>query len=395
MCKGALIVLTESLSDELREGEGPEAEQAVRLEQDAEENDKAIVEADSAENPDLSTAQPINKKSRADSMLSAALWVVSALLLAVVGWFGVTIYQTVVTNEGASPALRAVALLKDSVRSDPNNASTRIRLAEAMAAAGMLDEATSQLEQALKIDEGHSGAYLDLGLIATQQGDLSAAEGFFSKVIELTTGTEYEDLNQRREQAYFYLGQLAMEREDYEEAIKYLKGALRIRRDASDTYYALAAAYRGLDENDAAFEHVEIALAFDPNYADARYLAGRLLLEAGNEASASVEFRKAVSLAPDVVEFTDALEALGPWQARVEAAEAALESGDAETALAESLIAQSLAPEDTLVLLVHARALELTGEKQTAQQVYEAVIELEPENTEALEALERLTGTGQ
>ena len=68
------------------------------------------------------------------------------------------------------------------------------------------------------------------------------------------------------------------------------KGALRIRRDASDTYYHLARAYQGLEEYDAAIEQLEIAIAFDPNYAQAHFLMGRSTRIMEDEVNASYHF---------------------------------------------------------------------------------------------------------
>ncbi len=54
------------------------------------------------------------------------------------------------------------------------------------------------------------------------------------------------------------LGRVALEKQDYAQAAKYLEAALAIRPDANRLHYPLALAYRGLGNRDKAEEHVRL-----------------------------------------------------------------------------------------------------------------------------------------
>ena len=111
--------------------------------------------------------------------------------------------------------------------------------------------------------------------------------------------------------AAYNLGRLAILDERYEDAVAQLKESLRIRRDASDTYYHLALAFKGLDETDAAIEQLELALAFDPNYAAAFYQLGTIYLLEGDDINASYALYQAVRLEPEAEVAIEALASLG------------------------------------------------------------------------------------
>ena len=62
-----------------------------------------------------------------------------------------------------------------------------------------------------------------------------------------------QNVDERRENALYNLGLLRfVATSEYEEAAGYFKEALRIRKDASDTYYNLAVRLRGMEDTTAA-----------------------------------------------------------------------------------------------------------------------------------------------
>lgn len=306
---------------------------------------------------------------RTDAIFRIAIVALVVAVLALGGFFGYSVYAAKRAEKSATPAQRAIQDLRDAVQKNPNDSAARVRLGEALATAGRLDEAVEQLKVALKIDDKHTGAWLDLGLIAMQEKDPAQAEQYFQKVVELTEGAQYEDVNNRREAALFHLGEIALAEKRYEDAAGFFKGALRIRKDASDTYYLLAQAYQGLDEGDAALEQLDAALAFDPNYAEAHYLYGVILLDKGDLINAAIHLRKAVDLAPTRKEPAEALKKLGTSSAAVDKGRKALEAGDVTGAIEDALLAESIDPKNADAFLLHADALVKKGDKKGALKV--------------------------
>ncbi len=333
---------------------------------------------------------PVGTTNRIDALLRWLVILGVAAVLGLGGLLGYTVWQAQRTEETSTPAGRAIADLRNRVRANPNDAPLRVRLGEALASAGLLDDAVDQFKAALKIDDKHTGAYLDLGIVAMQEKEHSTAEGYFNKVIELTTGTQYAGVNQRREMAYFYLGEIALDDRRYEDAAANFKAALRIRRDASDTYYLLAQAYRGMQRNDAAMKQLDIALAFDPRYPEAHYLMGEIYLDEDDVINAAVHFRIAADGAPEHDLPQEALASLGTAEEALAKGEQNLKGGRVRKAIDDALLARALEPENLKAVLFHADVLVRAKETSAAIKAYKEALELAPENTTAKAALAEL-----
>ena len=119
-------------------------------------------------------------------------------------------------------------------------------------AAGQYQKGVEQLNAALKIDPKHTGAFLDLAFIAASQDRYDEARAYYQKVIDLTEGGSMADISDRRERAYYGRGMLEFNARDYEAAIGDFKASLRIKDDASDTYFYLASALESVGQPDEA-----------------------------------------------------------------------------------------------------------------------------------------------
>jgi len=330
------------------------------------------------------------KSPRTDTILRWLVILGVVGVLALGGLFGYSVWQEQQTEDLSTPAGRAIADFKQRVKASPNDAPLRVRMGEALASAGLYDDAVEQLRIAIKLDPKHTGAYLDLGILAMQKKETKTAEGYFNKVIELTTGSEMEDVNQRRETAFFYIGEIALDAKRYEDAAANFKAALRIRRDASDTYYLLAQAYKGMERSDAAMKQLEAALAFDPNYAEAHYLMGQIYLEEDDKINAAEHFRLAAEAAPDQDLAQEALAGLGTAEDAVANGRELLADGKPKRALEAALLARALDPKSVEAALFHGEAAEAAGEEKAAISAYKAVLEIDAENETAKAALARL-----
>jgi len=243
-------------------------------------------------------------------------------------------------------------------------------LGEGLGAMGKYQESIDQLNAALKIDPKHTGAYLDLGMVARLTNNNSAAEGYYQKVLSLTEGQQYSNVDNVREQAMFDLGQLLLDEKRWAEAAGYLKGALQIRSDASDTYYSLAQAYQGLGDIDAAIEQLKIALQFDPGFAEAHYFLGQLYQQQKDDLNATGEFAQAVKLAPGADPPAQALDSYGPVTDWITKAKTALSRGDIEAALTDIKIARNIDAKSFDAAVLHGEILVARGDLKDALDVY-------------------------
>ena len=145
---------------------------------------------------------------RIDTILRAAIAVLVTAVLAFGGWFGYTVYRDRIAAEDAIPALRLANILRKEVAANPNNAVLRVRLGEALGAAGKTQQAIEQFNAALKIEPKHTGAMLDLGILAMQNKHYDEATTYFKKVVDLTAGDAMANSSDRRENALYNLGLL-------------------------------------------------------------------------------------------------------------------------------------------------------------------------------------------
>ena len=313
-----------------------------------------------------------------------------ALVLAV-AFLAYTVISTQLRERNSTPAARAVANLTEAVKQDPNSVTARLRLADAMAAAGRIREATEQYQVALELSPDDPGALAGLAQIAMNQGEWRTAEGYWQRIIDTLSSGEYSAIDQRLEKAYYYMGSTLMELKEYEQAASYLREALRMRTDASDTYFLLGIAYREMGSPDKFRDNLELALQFDPLLPEANYEYGKLLLEDGDLAGAAERFRVSADNAPaDRPEPLQALEELGSASERLEKAVAHAAAGETAEALVEARIASALDPSGLESVRIIARAYDELGKTLEARTGWERVLTLAPGDDEAIEAITRL-----
>ncbi len=330
-------------------------------------------------------------RDRIDTILNATIAILLVGLLAFGSYFALNVWTTRRAEYLARPTARAVENVKAKVRANPNDPNLRVSLGMALGADGQFSAAVEQFNNALTLNEELVGAYRGLGLVAYLQKDYDAATNYLLKIVELTESSEYQDVNNSREEALFTLGIIAIEQKNYEDAVGYLKGALRIRRADSDTYYQLARAYRGLGEVDAALEQLDNALAFlNGNFPEALFLVGELYMEKGDEVNASAAYAQAARLAPDADPPQERLAQFGTAAERLQRSRDALDNGDIEMALNEAIIADNLEPENAEILKHYASVLVVRKNDKAALAIYKRVLVLTPDDTEVQDAIKSL-----
>ncbi len=334
---------------------------------------------------------PISPRSGAIDVILAV--VTAVLAIAVVGsvaYLGYSVLQQRAMERAADPAWRVIEGASALVEESPEDPQMRVRLGEALASAGRYREAVRELNAALEIDPTHTGAHLVLGIIAVMQDDYHTADSYFIRILEDTEGGQFESLGEHRELAFFYLGESALSTDRYEEAVGYYKAAIRINRGNADYYFGLGLALKGIEELPGALENYEIALVFDPTFAQAHYEMGQVYLMMDDRVNAAVHFAEAARLAPENDMPTEALASLGTveeWEAR---AYEALERGDTDAALEAALVLRVLEPEDAEKAVLHAEVVEAMGKPDVALEVYREALEMAPENGAIKDAISRL-----
>jgi tetratricopeptide (TPR) repeat protein len=219
------------------------------------------------------------------------------------------------------------------------------------------------------------------------------ARNYFKKVVELTDTDPMADTSDRRETAFFDLGKLEMSEKNYDAAIGYFKQALRIRDDASDTYFFLAESLDAIGQTQDAMTNINVALKFDPNFAQAHYLLGKLWLAEGDKIKASAEIGKAIKLAPTAPEPQAVAKQIGDPAQLAQQAQT-LATSDPEAALEAATIAYNLDPVHNVAAgRLKARLLLAQGKKSAALAVYKSLIQIQSasKDPQILAAIKKLT----
>jgi tetratricopeptide (TPR) repeat protein len=325
-----------------------------------------------------------------DTFITVLISMLVTAFVALGVWWAYSAFQANTQQALSTPAGRSIEAMKTAVAKKPGDVALRVRLGEALDSSGRPDEAIAQLQQALKIDPKHTGAWLDLGLVTLEKKQPVEAATYLTKVVTLTEGSEMQDVNQRRETALYYLGSIALDAKKYDDALRYLKGAVRIKRDASDSYLLIAKAYIGQGDTTKAMENLRIAVAFDPHLAEAQYQMGVLYLKQGDKFAAAQSFRKSADSAPKAVPPVQALKALGPAATWVASSSKKLSAGDAKGARKDAETALAIQPEYEPAALAVGAALEKLGDKKGAIQAYGRILTFAPDSIQAKAALKRL-----
>lgn len=318
-------------------------------------------------------------------------WVVVGLVVVAIGfagYFGWTVYQDKLFAESSNPQMRIANAVKAQIAKSPNDALLRVRYGEALAAAGKTQEAIDQFNAALKIDPKHTGALLDLGFLAERANNMTAATQYFQKVVDLTASGGFENVDARRDAALFQLGQVALSQNTPDKAIGYFKEALRVKSDASDTYYYLAVALDRAGQTSEAIHQMLVAVAFDPNFSQAHYYLGQLYLKQGDKVSASHEFATAATIDPNAADPKQALAQFGNPADLLKQAQA---SKDTSAAITTLRIIRNIDPNNVAAMDLYASLVERQGDLKSALTTYQDALRAQANDAQAKAGVARLT----
>jgi len=321
--------------------------------------------------------------------LDAVIAVIAVVVLALGAFLGYSVWAQSRQVVASTPAARAVAEVEAKVRKNPNDIDARMQLAQALAVAGRDEDAVGQYEAALKISKNFAPAISGIGFLKLQRKEYAEGEKYFRRVIEILEPKHKSGPDAQLEIAYFYLGTALMEQKEYEEAANYYKKAILLRRDASDTHYALAFTYNKLGSDTKYREELENTLLFDPKMPEANYDYALLLLKDGDKAGAAEHLRTSIDAAPGVELPQEALDELGPFADRFAAAKAKA-AKDPKAALVEARIAAALEPENVGALVLLGDLAAKNGAKEHAAETYQRVLVIDPNNASAKAGLEKV-----
>ncbi len=248
--------------------------------------------------------------------------------------------------------------------------------------AGRLDEAVTAYNRALELAPQDLPALVHVGQIHLLEGRREAGEAALRKAV--AAAPEDPAINA-------LLGQAALERGDFREAVDRLEAALRAAPGANRLHYPLSRAWRGLNDEAKAAEHLAkvgtVGVRPDDPVLDvleslrtgerARLESGKRAYNAGRFAEAAEQFRGAQEARPESVE------------ARINLAATLARQGDPNGAVAALREAVKLAPANPTARYNLGLLLAAGGPSREAIEHLAAAVAARPQDAEAHRELAR------
>lgn len=263
-----------------------------------------------------------------------------------------------------SPVERNIAHLEQMVRKNPQDAETRLSLAQYYLENTMDAKALDQARQILEAYPDSEGALFVVGVAYGRTGQPQAALEPLEKLATIRRKAPMAGIDTILQATAYYLGENYLKLNLLEKAIAVLKEALAIEHTDADALYQLGVAYAQSGQHQLAVEQWQQAVLFVPDHTDAyRQLA---------------DSYDALSM-PDHATY-----------ARAMAAYSTKDYAQARTALEQAV---KRLPDFPAVHLGLGLTYENLKEFQLATQSYQRVLELDPHNLVATYGLERIHAT--
>jgi tetratricopeptide (TPR) repeat protein len=316
--------------------------------------------------------------------------------------------------EAALPKLQRAVAICDCVPDAP-----RLHLADMLLERGRLQDAAAQFRRVLQQDPDNARAFLGLGRVAFEQGDLKqgishlgravadphtrkaahtllsqiherlgnklAAEQELDRAEELPNDTNWPDRFQEDLRKLWVGKQASLARADhlldqnlYPQALQVLQRTVRDYPDSASAWVMIGRAHLGKKDLPAAERALQKATEFDPELAVAQFYLGVAYSIQKNYPAATTCFRKATQLKPD---FTLAQYNLG---------HCLKEQGDDAGALAAFRTAISCQPDFSAAHYNLATLLVKKGQRDEALVHLRHAVQLNPTEPQAKKLLEQV-----
>ncbi len=184
----------------------------------------------------------------------------------------------------------AIALYRDSLARNPNNAVALTNLGTALAATGEVTEAISHYRRALEIAPTDADAYFNLGNALAIEGELQDAAEQLRSAIEIDS---------QFTEAHVNLGNVLVEMGELQEAERHYRRSTELEPGWVEAYNNLGLLAMAQDRREDGLALFRQSVEVDPDFADAHSNLASALQAKGEVEEALTHFRRAVELAPD------------------------------------------------------------------------------------------------
>jgi Flp pilus assembly protein TadD/peroxiredoxin len=234
---------------------------------------------------------------------------------------------------------------------------------------GYLEQAAESFQQVVASKPDDPDAYYNLGTLALRRNDFPAAQKYLEQTLNLRPNYP---------EAWNNLGMMAAQQGHADEAIQNFQQSLLLRPKYAIALLNLGNVYRRQGAFAKAQESLNHALELQPDDPEVNYSLGMLYAQQNQLQTASEFLEKAVALRPD---YPEALNNLGVLYVRAQ---------DYAKAEEQFKTGIRLAPSYDQSYLNLARIYAIQNDKSKARDVLQELLQLQPQNRSALQAMEAL-----
>ncbi len=231
---------------------------------------------------------------------------------------------------------------------------------------GFLEQAAETFRRVIAAHPEDADAYYNLGTLSLRRKEYAQAREALQQTVKLRP--EYPE-------AWNNLGMLAGQSGQTQDAIRNFQRCLDLRPNYTIALVNLGNLYRTLRAFDKAEDALNRAMQIEPRNAEVNYSMGMLYAQQGQATKAEQFLRTAVALRPD---YPEALNNLGVLYVRQQ------EYAQAETQFTEGIRVDPAFDQSYLNL---ARLLAIENKQEEARKVLLNLLNVQPENAAAKQAL--------
>jgi tetratricopeptide (TPR) repeat protein len=199
-----------------------------------------------------------------DRRLSLLMRLGVLVLVVGVAAFGTIYYQDQHVSAGPSLIDRQTTTAEQAVRRTPNDLNARLSLAAAYQLDKRSSDALTQYNIILKAAKGNRFALLGQGSVLIAQGNLTAAAASYKQITAGNAKGEFAGADPQLQEAYYYLGSIAVKQGRTTDAIFELQAAIGIDPQDSDALYLMGLAQLKAGKPQLAVDAFTKAIEFVP-----------------------------------------------------------------------------------------------------------------------------------
>jgi len=182
-----------------------------------------------------------------------------------------------------------VSYLRNAARCDPESQTTYYNLGKALDGAGLLEDALTAYQEAVKIKDNYADAWNNIGDCLTRLGRVEDSVEAYQKALEINPSSHL----------YFNLGNALLEKGDLVQASERYQKALALKPEFAEAALNLAIALKRQGDLTAAKSWCGQALSIQPDYVKGLNEMAILCNQSGGTEEAIELYKRVLSLEPD------------------------------------------------------------------------------------------------